>query len=371
VRIPVIEMIEIGAGGGSIASVDRLGRLMVGPRSAGSEPGPAAFGRGGAEPTVTDADVAQGLIDPKRFAEGRLRIDELAASAALEAGVGDTLGADAVAAARGVSEIVDESMASAGRMHAVESGKDIAARLMIAFGGNGPLHATRVARRAGVERILIPRDPGVGSAVGFLHAPVSFEIVRSRYQMLDALDFVGMNAFFSAMLGEAREVVVAGAPDAALSERRTAFMRYRGQGHEIEIELPCRDLVAGDASGLRAAFDAEYRRQFRREVPNMVIEILNWSVTVSSVPAPVPRPCPAPARLSAESGETRPILCDVSGAWRPASVHERARLSPGSTVHGPALIVEPQTTTFVSADFAAHVDATGNLWLTRDRKETQ
>ena len=154
VRIPVIEMIEIGAGGGSIASVDRLGRVQVGPQSAGSDPGPAAFGKGGVNPTVTDADVALGLIDPDQFAEGLLKIDEAAASAALEREIGVHLDLDVVGSAEGVSQIVDESMASAGRMHAVEAGKDLSNRTMIAFGGNGPLHATRVARRAGVDRIM-------------------------------------------------------------------------------------------------------------------------------------------------------------------------------------------------------------------------
>lgn len=173
VRIPVIEMIEIGAGGGSIAQVDRLGRLQVGPESAGSEPGPAAFGKGGNAPTVTDADVVQGLIVPARFAEGRLAIDTEAASQAVETGVGQELALGAADAAQGISSIVDENMASAGRMHAVESGKDLGKRLMIAFGGNGPLHATRVARRAQVERILIPAIPGWGP-------PWDFSLRRSR-----------------------------------------------------------------------------------------------------------------------------------------------------------------------------------------------
>ncbi len=199
VRIPVLEMIEIGAGGGSIASVDRLGRLKVGPQSAGSEPGPAAFAKGGAEPTVTDSDVVLGLIDPDRFAEGRLKIDVDAARNVLAQCLAGPLQTDSIGAAIGISEIVDESMASAGRMHAVESGKDLATRTMIAFGGNGPLHATRVARRAGVSRILIPQDPGVGSAVGFLFAPVSFEIVRCRYATLDALDTDALNRFFEDM----------------------------------------------------------------------------------------------------------------------------------------------------------------------------
>ncbi|MEM9105882.1 MAG: hydantoinase/oxoprolinase family protein, partial [Pseudomonadota bacterium] len=179
VRIPVVEMIEIGAGGGSIAGVDRVGRLTVGPKSAGSEPGPVAFGRGGTEPTVTDSDVTLGYIVPDSFAEGQFALQAEAAATALVERIGKPLKLDAGQSADGVSRIVDESMASAGRMHAVESGKDLGSRTMIAFGGNGPLHATRVARSAGVARILVPLNPSVGSAIGFLHAPISFEIVRS------------------------------------------------------------------------------------------------------------------------------------------------------------------------------------------------
>ena len=167
-------------------------------------------------------------------------------------------------------------------MHAVESGKDLTARLMIAFGGNGPLHATRVARRAQVDRILIPRDPGVGSAVGFLYAPVSFEIVRSRYAMLETLDLDGLNAFFAEMIAEAETVVRAGAPTGDLIRRRQAFMRYQGQGHEIDVALPDRPLTAEDVPALRQRFEAAYSRQFNRAVPGMTIEILNWALVVSS-----------------------------------------------------------------------------------------
>ncbi|MFP6741914.1 MAG: hydantoinase/oxoprolinase family protein [Alphaproteobacteria bacterium] len=365
VRIPVVEMIEIGAGGGSLASVDRLGRLSVGPQSAGSEPGPAAFGKGGTEATVTDADVVLGLIDPDAFAEGRLTIDVGAAETALRNNVGDALGTDARGAAEGVSEIVDESMASAGRMHAVESGKDLGERTMIAFGGNGPLHATRVARRAGVSRIVIPRDPSVGSAVGFLYAPVSFEIVRSRYAMLDSLDIADLNGLFETMLGQAEAVVRAGAPVGDLLRKRTAFMRYHGQGHEIEITLADRDVVEDDIAVLRDAFEIEYRRQFSRAVPGMEIEILNWAVGVSSVvPTVAPMAQPGASR-QAEPRQSRPILCDVSGDMVDAAVFDRADLVPGDHLCGPALIVEPQTTTLVSGDFTAQVDIDGNLLLNR------
>ncbi len=368
VRIPVIEMIEIGAGGGSIAQVDRLGRLQVGPESAGSTPGPAAFCKGGARPTVTDADVAQGLIDPIHFAEGRLNIDEGAARSALISDVGEALGIDAAAAAHGVSEIVDENMAGAARMHAVESGKDLSARLMIAFGGNGPLHATRVARRAQVDRILIPLDPGVGSAVGFLFAPISFEIIRSRYGTLEKLDLAGLNSFFDGMVEEAEAVVRAGAAKGALIRRRLAFMRYHGQGHEIEIPLPDRALEEPDIPRLRAAFEKEYSRQFSRAVPGMRIEVLNWALEVFSEPQPLAGIPEMPERRRASSDTPRRILCDVSGEWSDAEIHDRAALEPGAYLDGPALIVEPQTTTFVSRDFSAQVDGSGNIWLQRRRK---
>ncbi len=365
VRIPVLEMIEIGAGGGSIAGVDRLGRLQVGPQSAGSEPGPAAFGRGGTEPTVTDADIVIGLIDPEAFAEGRLTCDRNAAEAAIARNVGDKLGLNAIDAAAGISDIVDESMASAGRMHAVESGKDLGERIMIAFGGNGPLHATRVARRAGLSRILIPRDPGVGSAVGFLHAPISFETVRSKHTMLDNLDPDDLNRFFEAMLSQATAVVRAGAPEAELRSSRTAFMRYRGQGHEIEIRLPDRDLVQTDISDLKATFEAEYRRQYARSVPGMPIEILNWAASVSTVPRKTPGvPEPRAARPVATTRQ-KSIRCDVTGNDVTAGVFKREDLVPGDRLAGPALVVEPQSTTFVSSDFELSVDTDGNLLLSR------
>ncbi|WP_317056360.1 hydantoinase/oxoprolinase family protein [Roseovarius rhodophyticola] len=363
VRIPVLEMIEIGAGGGSIASVDRLGRLQVGPESAGSEPGPAAFSKGGTLATVTDADVVQGLIEPSSFAEGRLAIDAEAASQAINTNIAEALETNIEAAAAGLSEIVDENMAAAGRMHAVESGKDLGARTMIAFGGNGPLHATRVARRAGVSRILVPNDPGVGSAVGFLFAPVSFEIVRSRYSTLEDLDVAAINAFLGRLIQEASDVVRAGAPEGHLEITKSAFMRYRGQGHEIEIPLPSGELQADRIAELQAAFEAEYSAQFSRAVPGMTVEILNWFVRVASRDTPPGKPSATPEVTCAPPNRQTSVFCEVTSQRRPAAIYDRAALSPGTTLQGPALIVEPQTTTYVSADFSAKVDALGNILL--------
>ncbi|MEO1108172.1 MAG: hydantoinase/oxoprolinase family protein [Pseudomonadota bacterium] len=368
VRIPVIEMIEIGAGGGSIAGVDRLGRLTVGPQSAGSEPGPVAFMRGGTEPTVTDSDITLGYIEPDTFAEGHIQLDAISAKAALARKIGERLDLDAVGSADGVSRIVDESMASAGRMHAVESGKDLGPRTMIAFGGNGPLHAGRVARSAGVSRIVIPPNPGVGSAVGFLFAPVSFEIVRSHYSLLNSMDLDGVNDLFDAMISEAEEVVAKGTGDAQTQTRRTGFMRYHGQGHEIEIPLPDRAVTLEDIAPLTTAFEEEYRKQFSRPVPGMQIEILNWAVRVATLDNTVAPVLDAPERTMFNATETRPITCDVDGTIKDAAFIARADLKPGDHVSGPALIHEPQTTTLVSADFSALMDAIGNLVLIQDQK---
>ena len=365
VRIPVIEMIEIGAGGGSIAAVDRLGRLTVGPQSAGSEPGPVAFGRGGTAPTVTDADVTLGYIQPARFAEGQFKIDMDAAEQAIARDIGVPLDLNAAHAADGISGIVDESMASAGRTHAVESGKDLGARTMIAFGGNGPLHACRVARSAGVSHMVIPPNPGVGSAVGFLYAPISFEIVRSRYTLLADADLTAIADLFAQMRADAMAVVEKGADGVDVQSRASAFMRYRGQGHEIEILLPDRDLGASDLSTLTTAFEAAYAHQFLRPVPGMQIEVLNWALRLTTPDSAVAQDLATLTTTQVNITEHADIHCDVAGKTVQAALVARETLRPGNTLSGPALVTEAQTTTFVGADFDLRVDETANLILSR------
>lgn len=365
VRIPVIEMIEIGAGGGSIASVDRLGRLTVGPESAGSEPGPVAFGRGGTDPTVTDADIALGYIQPSNFAEGKFEINRQAAEQAINASIAASLNLNINDAADGVSRIVDESMASAARMHAVESGKDLGKRTMIAFGGNGPLHACRVARSAGVSTVVIPNGPGVGSAIGFLYAPVSFAIVRSHYSLLSSLQFDDINKLLNDMAAESTDVVRQGDSTGKLQVTRTAFMRYSGQGHEIEIALPKHDIVESDLAGLTAAFETQYASQFSRPVPGMSIEILNWSVVVTTEPDGINAQVSQTTIREISVSDTVSIRCDVSNELCDAAYVHRSDLKVGDQIRGPALIAEPQTTTLVGRDFIAHVDSQTNLILSR------
>lgn len=365
VRIPVIEMVEIGAGGGSLASVDKLGRIQVGPASAGSEPGPACYGRGGRHPAVTDADVVLGHVQAEYFAGGGLSLDPDAARAALTADVGAALELSPEMAAFGVAQVVDENMAAAARAHAVEWGTETAGRTLVAYGGAAPLHAAALADKLKIDRIVIPGNAGVGSAVGFLLAPVSYEVVRSRYLRLSDFDPALVNEVMADMHAEADAVIRAAAPEGGDREVRRAFMRYAGQGYEIAVPLPSRDLQAGDQAALQAAFDAEYQRLYGRLIPDLEVEVLSWTLSLAAreADAPEPRPEP-PARDAAPERQCR-LFDPASGADRAAAVFRRSALQPGHRGSGPALIVEDQTTTVVSAGFEFRLDAWGSLVLER------
>ncbi|MEM7225232.1 MAG: hydantoinase/oxoprolinase family protein [Pseudomonadota bacterium] len=365
VRIPVIEMIEIGAGGGSLAAVDGLGRVTIGPESAGADPGPACYALGGTRATVTDSDAVIGLLDPERFAEGRLKLEIERARDSITHDVAAPLGFSVEAAADGVGQMVDESMANAARMHAVERGKALDGRTLIAFGGNGPLHASRVAEKLGIARILVPPDPGVGSAVGFLAAPVSYEIVRSLPCRLDRLDLGALQRLFAEMEAEALEVVQAGAPGQALEIKRSAFMRYQGQGHEIEVALGTGAIDEAQVAGLGAAYERLYGALYGRHVPSMTIEVMNWSVVVSTGAAP-PQPVPPTNGVAAVAAAgAREVYFGRGERKQEVPWYARADLTPGAAVAGPALIVEPQTSTYLSPEFEGRVDGAGNLILTR------
>jgi N-methylhydantoinase A len=365
-RIPVIEMVEIGAGGGSIARVDRLRRITVGPDSAGADPGPACYGQGGLAPTVTDADLLLGRIDPAVFAGGRVALDPAAAEAAMRHDIAEPLDLAVELAALGVSEIVDENMANAARVHAIESGKDARGRTLVAFGGAAPLHAARMAEKLGLDRVLIPRYAGVGSAVGFLRAPIAYEIVRSALQRLDQFDASAANALFTAMRSEAEPIVRRGAGDAPLSETRSAFMRYRGQGHEIAVALPNRTFGDKDAALLNTAFEEAYRSLYHRVIPGVEVEVLSW-VLLLSAPPPVETVSIAPALppYTPEPVRSRSIFDPEAGEFIEVAIHERDDLVPGACVAGPAVIVEAETSTVVSRQFNAKIDRFGYIELTR------
>ncbi len=290
-RIPVIEMVEIGAGGGSLAHVDALGRLAVGPESAGADPGPACYGRGGTGAAVTDANLALGRYDPQKFAGGTMVLEGAAAEKALARDVGEKLGVDTGLAALGVVDMVDENMANAALVHAVEAGAGYEGRAMIAFGGGGPVHGYRVAEKIGIDTVVVPPGAGVGSAIGFLRAPVAYEVVRSLYQRFSAFDVAAVNALLHDMVQEAEAVVAQGSFGASTTQTRIAYMRYVGQGHEIAVTLPTRALTPADVAGIRVAYDAEYARQYDRPVPGSDVEILSFAVGVATAVPDAPRGC--------------------------------------------------------------------------------
>lgn len=365
VRVPVIEMVEIGAGGGSIARLDAMRRLTVGPDSAGSEPGPICYGRGGTDPTVTDADLALGKIDPHTFAAGRITLDVEGAERGIQRVVGQVFEGPAHVGAGAISEIVDEAMANAARVHAVEGGRDLAEYNIIAFGGAAPLHIARLAEKLGIDKVIIPPDASVGSAVGFLRAPISFEVVRSKYAQLGSFDHDAINDVLNAMSVEARSIVVAGAGERALKETRMAFMRYLGQGHEVSIELPNVPLEAGSPVQLRLLFEKSYEKLFSRTIPGAEIEVLTWTVLVETAAQPVAEETKDPTPYNPVSIGQRSIYDPARKRESSVPVYWRHDLTSGAHFAGPAILAEKQTTTVVSSAFDAHVNANGCVVLTR------
>jgi N-methylhydantoinase A len=365
VRIPVIEMVEIGAGGGSIAKINALKGVSVGPESAGSEPGPACYQRGGTRPTVTDADLTLGMIDPAAFAGGAIMLAPELSRKALAMHVGDPLGLSPETAAYSVHEMVCENMASAARVHAVERGQAITEHTLIAFGGAAPLHAARVAEKIGIRCVIVPPNAGVGSAVGFLAAPISYELIKSRHMRLDKFDFAAAATLLAEMSADARALVEPGARGASTHERRLAYMRYVGQGHEISVALPVRALTADDAVALRAEFENEYAVLFRRPIPGAAIEVLSWSVLLSTnTERPEVTALVADKRAPSPDG-SRAFFDGRAGALVDVPVYRRARLQAGVRVPGPAIIAEDATSTFITASFDARIDGAGCIVMER------
>jgi N-methylhydantoinase A len=365
-RIPVIEMVEIGAGGGSLAHIDALGRIAVGPESAGADPGPACYGRGGTHPAVTDANLSLGRYDPARFAGGTMKLDAEAALTALAADIGDKLGLPPAMAGLGVVEMVDENMANAARVHAIESGKTYEGRTLIAFGGGGPVHACRVAEKIGIDRVLVPSGAGVGSAIGFLRAPVGYEVVRSLYQRFTTFDVAAVNALLADMAREAEAVVAAGSFGAATTQSRIAFMRYVGQGHEIPVTLPVRTLRADDVAAIRAAYDREYARFFDRPVPGSDVEIMSYAVVVATLPEQTAR-AEAPGEPSdATPARSQAVRDTVSGEVTDWAIHDRTALAPGARIAGPAIVAEDETSTLIGPGWSGRIDARGYIELVRE-----
>ena len=367
ISIPVIEMIEIGAGGGSIAWVDAMGRIQTGPESAASEPGPACYQRGGDRPAITDADLMLGKIDPDNFAGGAIPLSKDASSKAIVKDVGDKLSLEPLEAAFGIVEVVDENMANAARVHAVENGKNISDNVMIAFGGAAPLHAARLCEKLGVDQCLVPPGAGVGSAIGFLKAPFGYEALASRLVRLSEFDVDAVNAMLTDLRETAQRFVRAGA-DGEIKREIVGFMRYQGQGWEIPVAIPDRTLTADDVDLIRDRFRENYARFFGRAIDGLdglEIEVVTWSMKASDIR-------PAPARVEivtrgsvADAPDTRPVFDPSSNGLQDSRIIERDTLSVGDRVIGPAVIVERETSTVVTSPFDALLQSDGTILLIR------
>ncbi len=344
ISIPVIDMVEIGAGGGSLAHVDSMQQIRVGPESAGSEPGPACYGRDGECPAVTDADLVLGKLDPENFAGGSIMLHPEKSETALVSHVGATLSMDAQTAAFGVAEVVDENMANAARVHAVENGEDLSEYTMIAFGGAAPLHAGRLCEKLGVDRLLVPPGAGVGSAIGFLRAPFSFEATRSVYMKLSEFDGEKIVDILASLKEEATGFVRNCDADADILSDFKVYMRYTGQGWEIPIDLTEAQTMNPDAETFLNLFEEDYTKLFGRPVQGMDTEITVWAVNATTPSQAVDRVDVLAGGEVAEISSSRTVFDPALGEPTDASIVSRDMMRDGQTVDGPAAIVEDETT---------------------------
>ena len=366
-RIPVIDMIEIGAGGGSIARINRLGLLQVGPDSSSADPGPACYGQGGMDATVTDADLVLGYLGADSFLGGDMHLDIEAARAAIASRIGAPLGLSVEEAAWGIHDLVNENMARASAIHALEKARRITDYAMVPIGGAGPVHAAHIAQKLGLTRVICPLGAGVASAFGFLAAPTSFAFVRGRVEALASLDFASLNALLDALEAQGRAMLeTAGTAAPQVEVRVEAAMRYQGQGFEIDVVLERAALVRCDTQAIAAAFEQTYRRQFGRSEEGVALEVVSWRLGVHG---PRPQIALAGARHDATpSGSPGLSIKGQRMAWfaeargyAETAVYDRYAFGPGSTAVGPALFEERESTVVVPPRARVRCDDSLNL----------
>ena len=364
IKLPVIEMIEIGAGGGSIARIDPMGLLKVGPDSAGAEPGPVCYGLGGIEPTVTDADLVLGYLDPDYFLGGKLHINLEAAELAVRERIADPLGLSIEEAAWGIHQIVNESMANAARVHTLERGKNPHRFPVFAFGGAGPVHGFRIAKALSSPALIVPFGAGVMSAVGFLAAPLAFDFVRSWPGRIDSLNWREANVLLSEMEAQGQTLLEkSGILPEHISHRRVADIRYVGQGHEIQVPLPIGRLSSESIPTIINSFEEIYRRLYERLSKSVPVEIINWRVT-SSGPAPQIRLQGVGNELkvaqTAHKGSRKAYFPELGG-YHAVPVYDRYSLLPDTSFAGPAIVEERESTVIVGPDCRFRIDEQRNL----------
>lgn len=363
VKVPVIEMIEIGTGGGSIARVDAMRRLLVGPDSAGAKPGPAAYGFGGTEPTVTDADLILGYLDPDFFLGGSMDLAVDRSQEVIREKIGKPLGLGLLEAAWGIHQLANESMASAARIHAIERGRDVTRMPVFAFGGAGPVHAHGVAKILRTGRVIYPLGAGVASAIGFLTAPLALDYIRTRPGPLDSLDWTRVNDALTEMEDEGREALSGTIDPREVSFRRFAEMRYRKQGYEIRVPIPGGVLGPDRIEEIRANFEEVYRALYGHIMEGTPIDAVSWRV-IAQGPRPeliLPQADPSEAGLRGALKDERQIYLPDSQGLAEVPVYDRYKLGPGLAFSGPAVIEERESTVVINGPAEIAVDPANNL----------
>ncbi len=368
VSVPSIDLVEIGAGGGSLARVDQFGLLKVGPDSAGAEPGPASYGRGGTIPAVTDADVLLGLLDPDAFLGGDMPLDAALAEAAM-APIASAVGLEAVDVAAGIHEIVNQNMAAAARMHGVEQGIDLRGIPVLAFGGAGPVHACGVAELLDSSRVVFPVNASVLSAFGTLVSPVRIDLARSMPRRLDAIDPGERDELLDSLRAEGRRVLTAaGVAPAAVEFRYGLDARYAGQGNEVTVWVSSGDTWAVTDEEVVAAFEREYRRIYGLTIPDVAIEAVTWRLAASAEAATV-EPDPLKVGGSAEPFATRPVHFARGAEPVTVPVYRRSDLGVGAAFAGPAIVEERETTAVIRPGWHVAVSVDGSLIATRSEED--
>jgi N-methylhydantoinase A len=371
IQVPVVDLMEIGAGGGSIARVSRLGTLQVGPESAGAEPGPICYGRGGVEPTVTDADLLLGYLDADYFLGGEMKLDVAAAQRGVEERIAAPLGISYLQAVWGIHDLINETMAAAAKTHIAERGGSPRKISLVAFGGAGPVHAYGLARKLGAPQVLVPPNAGVGSALGFFTAPRAFDLVRSHKVPLDSADFAAVEKLFREMEAEGARTLRQAGATGDIHYRRGIEARFVGQGAETLLPIPEQDFTMLDRAEVRRRFDEIYEKLYGRTYPEIPLEFVNFRVC-ASLPLPplqLPRWTVAGHDLiQARKGE-RLAYSGIARAFIPFTVYDRYQLFAGAAFPGPAIIEERESTVVVGEDAAVTVDEYGFLWIEMSRPE--
>ena len=372
IQVPVVDLMEIGAGGGSIAKVSKLGTLQVGPESSGAEPGPICYGRGGTDPCVTDADLLLGYLDENYFLGGTMKLDKAGARRGVEEKVAKPLGVSFIQAVWGIHDLINETMAAAAKTHIAEKGGNPKIVTIAAFGGAGPVHAYGLAKKLGAPRMLVPPNAGVGSAMGFFTAPRAFDLLRSHKVPLTNVAFTEIEDIFKGLEADAGKILKKEAAEDTIQYERSVDMRFVGQGSEINIPVPAGDFAKLQKEDIRHLFDDVYKKLYGRTYPESEVEFINFKIRAS-----LPERLLQLPKLSRGKGQSldmaikgqRPAYSPVAKDFIPYTVYDRYKLFPGAKFPGPAIIEEKESTLIVGEDAHISVDDFGFLWI--DLKEVR